>query len=259
MRFIDLAFVAKPEGFDVRAKAAYDDGPDAVDNHANVWQSCKDALKVASHGKCFYCEAKENRSDGAVDHYRPKSIYTWAAFRFSNFRFACTFCNSLRKDKATGKTGGKGNDFPLSDGCQRATCEEEEPRERPKLIDPCRAGDPIEIDFLSDGRAVPAFQDEGDERKVRAETSIHAYHLNHSAFVEERQNYATVLHEKIQAATTAQKAYAAGDISAKIHLDSAISDLHRAIQPHARYSAFAKRVLNCHKDKRLIEAILATT
>lgn len=258
MRFIDIAFAGKPESFDERAAAALEGGPDKIDDHSSVWRDCKEHLKATSYEKCFYCESKDIRSDGAVDHFRPKSVYPWSAFSFSNFRFACTFCNSLRKDKETGKTGGKGNQFPLFEGCQRATCEGEECHERPILVDPCKAGDPLEIDFASDGRAVPAYVGEGDERNERGRTSIGAYHLNHSAFVEERKRHAVVLEEKIVAASRAQESYAEGDYAAKARLDDAILDLHRAIQPQATYSAFAKRILNCHRDNSLIEAVLAT-
>lgn len=258
MRFIDLAFTGKPENFDDRATAALAEGPEKIEDHSSVWRDCKEHLKAASYQKCFYCESKDIRSDGAVDHFRPKSVYPWSAFSFANFRFACTFCNSLRKDKETGTTGGKGNQFPLFEGSPRATCSAEECHERPKLIDPCKAGDPLEIDFSSDGRAVPAYSDEGDGRHERGKVSIAAYHLNHTAFVEERRKHAIVLEEKVMAATSAHQSYAAGNPDAKTRLDDAISDLHRAIQPQAPYSVFAKRVLNWHRDNPLIEAVLAT-
>lgn len=258
MRYIDLAFTSRPEAFDERAAAALADGPARIDDHSSVWRDCKDHLKAASYQKCFYCESKDLRSDGAVDHFRPKSVYPWSAFTFSNFRFACTFCNSLRKDKETGKTGGKGNQFPLFEEAPRATCCAEECCEQPKLIDPCRAGDPLEIDFSSDGRAVPAYADEGDKRFERGKVSINAYHLNHTAFVEERRKHAIILEEKINAACVAHESYAAGNLDARTRLDDAISDLHRAIQPQATYSVFARRVLNLHRENPLIEAVLTT-
>lgn len=258
MRYIDLAFTNRPEAFDERAAAAMADGPEAIDDHSSVWRDCKEHLKEASYGKCFYCESKEIRSDGAVDHFRPKSVYPWSAFSFSNFRFACTFCNSLRKDKETGKTGGKGNQFPLFDETSRATCSEEERYEQPKLIDPCRAGDPSEIDFSSDGRALPAYSREGDHRYERGKVSITAYHLNHTSFVEDRRKHAILLEEKIKAACSAHESCASGNLDAQARFDEAIRDLHRAIQPHAKYSVFARRVINCHRENPLIEAVLTT-
>lgn len=258
MRYIDLAFASRPEGFDDRVSAALSDGLGRIDEHSSVWRDCKEHLKQASYHKCFYCESKEVRSDGAVDHFRPKSVYPWSAFRFSNFRYACTFCNSLRKDKRTGETGGKGNQFPLFYEDRRATCIAEECHEQPKLIDPCRAGDPIEIDFSSDGRAVPAYSSEGDRRCERGKISVKAYHLNHTAFVEERSKHKIILVEKIRAACAAHESYSLGNPDAKIRLDDAIADLHRAIQPQSVYSVFSKKILKLHREDPLIDAILRT-
>lgn len=258
MRFVDLAFAEKPDGYNELAAIAFGDGPEKINEHASLWRDCKDSLKNASNGKCFYCEVREIRSDGAVDHYRPKSIYSWAAFRFSNFRFACTFCNSLRKDKKTGETGGKGNAFPLCEGCRRATCEAEEKDEFPALLDPCKAGDPLTIDFTTDGRAIPKYSDDNDVRKMRGEISIKAYHLNHTALIEERRQHSILLKEKIIAACHAERQYATGDLASKSNFDEAIAYLHRAIQPQAQFSAYAKRVLQCHKENPLIDAILAS-
>ena len=108
MRFIDIAFVRPPENFDQKAAEAQADGEENIGSHSDVWRDCKASLKQASFDKCYYCEMKDIRSDGAVDHYRPKSKYKWAAFHFDNFRFACTYCNSRRKDQKTGEIGGKG-------------------------------------------------------------------------------------------------------------------------------------------------------
>ncbi|MGO2242953.1 hypothetical protein ACT3S8_15455 [Halomonas sp. AOP42-D2-25] len=259
MRFIDLAFAEMPENYNERAARAFDDGPDKINDHSVVWRDCKDNLKSVSNGKCFYCEVREPRSDGAVDHYRPKSIYSWAAFRFSNFRFSCTFCNSLRKDKKTGETGGKGDSFPLCTGCHRATCEAEESNELPALLDPCKAGDPLAIEFTTDGRVIPKYSDENDVRKMRGEISIKAYHLNHSALIEERRQHSILLKEKIIAACHAERQCAAGDLASKASFDDAVAYLHRAIQPKAQFSAYAKRVLQRHKENPLIDAILASS
>jgi hypothetical protein len=88
MRFVDLAFVKRPEGFSDKAAAAEADGEGNIEKHSDVWRGCKLTLKHASHDKCYYCEMKDIRSDGTVDHYRPKSKYFWAAYNFCNFRFA---------------------------------------------------------------------------------------------------------------------------------------------------------------------------
>jgi len=96
-------------------KAKPEDRSKVINDHSHVWGLFKGALRTLSHGKCWYCEAIDARSDNAVDHYRPKGNvrgatprhegYWWLAFEWSNYRFSCTYCNSIRK--SAGKTGGK--------------------------------------------------------------------------------------------------------------------------------------------------------
>ena len=86
----------------------------------DVWQDMKVWLRRVMENKCWYCETKQLRSDNAVDHFRPKSIYWWLAFNYTNYRFACTFCNSRRRDLEFGTSGGKQNEFPLSSTGKRA-------------------------------------------------------------------------------------------------------------------------------------------
>src|SRR5258708_6168668 len=96
---------------------------------ARVWSLVKDDLSELSHGKCWYCESRQSRSYMVVDHFRPKGTikdadpehegYWWLAFDLSNYRFACTFCNSPAKD-SDDITRGKRNFFPLVDESLRA-------------------------------------------------------------------------------------------------------------------------------------------
>lgn len=258
MRFIDIAFITPPEGFDDRAAAAQEDGDENIANHSDVWRACKTRLKEASFDKCFYCEMKDIRSDGTVDHYRPKSEYKWAAFCFNNLRFACTFCNSRRTDQKTGEIGGKGAGFPLFNGSERATCSEEISAELPLLLDPCDAADPDALDYCTDGVAVPATQQDGNPEKVRAETSIEAYHLNHSDLQEARRRAAIKIQEKIIEVETYMTRFCGGDIAAKQAYTSAVRDLKRNLDQRAELSAFCKRVLQAYKNKPFVEQILTT-
>ena len=258
MRFVDIAYVEEPAGFVEKVSTAIAAGDDKIGDHSAVWRDCKENLKTASLQKCFYCEMKDIRSDGTVDHYRPKSKYKWAAYRLNNFRFACTFCNSRRTDKATGEVGGKGDDFPLLDEARRATCEEEEVNEFPLLLDPCKATDPSQIDFLTDGNAVPKYVNDDDVRKQRAEKSIKSYHLNHSQLTEARKRLAIELNEKVATAERALPGCAEGNVIASEMFDSAVQDLQRAIKPQAELSVFARRVLQTQKNKMLVDEVLAT-
>ena len=124
MRTINNAPLQCPEGWEEKAaeaKAAVEAGQKTVNAQCRVWQQLKDALAECSYDKCWYCEIKQERSDNAVDHFRPKSLYPWLAFEKSNFRYTCTYCNSRRKNPDTGETEGKGDAFPLLGGTPRAT------------------------------------------------------------------------------------------------------------------------------------------
>lgn len=258
MRFIDLAFTQPPHDFSAKVAVAEADGEDNIGNHPSVWRDCKPILKAASSGKCFYCEIKEIRSDGVVDHYRPKSKYKWAAFRFDNFRFACTFCNSLRTDPATGEVGGKGADFPLLEGCTRASCFEEICAEIPILLDPCNAGDPGAIDFLTDGTPRPRSQGENHIQRQRAIVSIQAYHLHHSQLIEARMKKAIEIQEKVGEAERALLRVQSRDLTALDTFNAACRDLIRKISPESELSAFSRRVLQSYRTKSFVEDILAT-
>src|SRR5690242_2141799 len=68
-----------------------------IAKHAAIWAELRDQMSPLSSGKCWYCESRENRSDVAVDHFRPKGEveecpthpgYWWLAFDPSNYRFA---------------------------------------------------------------------------------------------------------------------------------------------------------------------------
>ncbi len=49
------------------------------------------------NGKCAFCEQKVEASH--VEHFRPKSIYYWLAFAWSNLLFACFYCNLFKRDR----------------------------------------------------------------------------------------------------------------------------------------------------------------
>lgn len=258
MRFIDLAYVEPPPDYAAKVALAEADGVANISKHSNVWCYCKPKLKAASSDKCFYCEIKEMRSDGVVDHYRPKSKYKWAAYRFDNFRFACTYCNSRRTDPATGEVGGKGAGFPLLEGCNRASCFEETCDEIPILLDPCNAADPGAIDFLTDGTPEPRCRDENDIQWLRATVSIEAYHLHHSELVEARRRMAIEIQEKVAEAESALRRLQRPDRTALEPFNIACRDLARRISPASELSSFSRRVLQSYRAKSFVEDILAT-
>ena len=85
-------------------------------------QSVKTALCEAQHGKCCFCEGKQEIGD--VEHFRPKGGYQqerkdkiskpgyyWLAYTWDNLFFCCPKCNRSYKK----------NLFPLLDPSKRAT------------------------------------------------------------------------------------------------------------------------------------------
>lgn len=111
MRYINLDNLKLPDGWQGRAVAAIANGHEKINNHSDVWRDLKPPLMELSNDKCYYCEILQERSDGVVDHFRPKSKYPWSAFSPPNYRFAYTFYTSVRTDNESGNTGGKGIRF----------------------------------------------------------------------------------------------------------------------------------------------------
>ena len=85
-------------------------------------RTVKEALVLAQHGKCCFCEQRV-RMEGDVEHYRPKGGYCqavgepvegpgyyWLAYEWTNLLLACTICNQRFKR----------NLFPLADPTRRS-------------------------------------------------------------------------------------------------------------------------------------------
>lgn len=124
-------------------------------------QSTKDALFLAQHKKCAWCEFTVHFSSSPVEHYRPKDgawrhergqashvdgeRYWWLTWTWENLLFSCARCNDQ---------GHKANYFPLEAGTRPLPTPPRRAaqvrpslfsvdRERPLLIDPTRE-DPLD-------------------------------------------------------------------------------------------------------------------
>ena len=256
MRRIDPNKIAQDSSWDTTAtdaELAVSVGI-AVNDYASVWGATKSRLKAVSHGKCWYCEARQERADNAVDHFRPKSLYPWLAFKLSNFRFACTFCNSIRKNHETGESAGNGNHFPLLNG-QRATNQTELNTENPVLLDPCKGSDPGLLDFREDGLSCARYPNQ-QNRCLRAEQSIHYYHLNHPELVESRRQLALQLKDWIDGADSIYNADDQADPNIERAFASLAESICRAIGESSEFSVYARRIVDGHRDKPWIEDLL---
>lgn len=267
MRFIDNRHIRVPDGWEEQARQALDDvcnGRCSVNDRSQIWRDLKDDLARLSHDKCWYCEAKQERSDDAVDHFRPKGRvneanghpgYWWLAFDKSNYRYSCTFCNSRRKNPTTGNTQGKGDHFPITDENARAQKIGEEDNEECLLIDPCKAFEPDLIDFHADGTPCPRFPDTPLWKK-KAEKSIYYYSLDHPEVKEARRLLAVDLESWIKEADQAFAKIAAGNNSFEETFQGRVRDIKSAMKAEARYSSFARRVVADHKNLIWIEMVL---
>ena len=257
MREIDLDNLALPDGWADKAQAAFRAGIAKVNTHAAVWQECKAPLKKLSHDKCYYCEIVQERSDDAVDHFRPKSLYPWSAFNAKNYRFSCTYCNSRRRDIENNRTGGKGDHFPLLDETRRATCCHEEENESPLLVDPCQSDEPGLIDFDDSGQPVPTYaENEHEVRNRRAAISIRLYHLDHQDLVDRRKTLAAIITRKIRAAERLFPRTEQGDPEIDASFKEHVRSLAELIRPEAELSSFARRMLDGYRDIAWVRGIL---
>lgn len=256
MRLIDQHQISADAAWD--AKAATEKAKVALGSHVNqchaVWAEAKDRLKRVSSGKCWYCESRQERSDNAVDHYRPKSVYPWLAYELSNFRYACTYCNSIRRNPETGESSGKGDHFPLFSGAP-ATSPAQLIAEDVVLIDPCMGGDPGLLDFRADGQPCAKYPTQA-KRKDRAERSVHYYHLDHPELVESRRLLALQIKDWVNGADALYASLDQGDPKTEQAFRRFTESICRAIGARAEFSVFARRMVEGYKDRPWVEDLL---
>ncbi len=257
MHVINLDQLQLPDDWQERASVAIAEGPDKIADHADLWRELKKPLKALSHNKCYYCEIYQERSDGTVDHFRPKKKYPWSAFLPINYRFACTYCNSRRTDEDNERTGGKGDNFPLADENKRASCYEEEAVESPVLLDPCNPNEPGLLDFDETGAPLPTYSEEEHAgRHKRAEVSIRLYHLDHADLVDKRKTLAIGIARKIRAAERLFPQTEAGDADIDASFSEHVRSLADCISESAELSAFARRILAGYRHLRWVDGLL---
>ena len=190
MRYVDIDDLVMPDGWLTRAQdaAACVVNGDDPNDHDAVWRALKDGLADLLYDKCWYCESPIDRSDNAVDHFRPKNRvsdatrphngYRWLAFDHKNYRYACTFCNSRRKDIENRTAGGKGDRFPLLNEANRCYAPGALQQEEPALLDPCTLDD-WELLGCQQENGKPCAASTDPIRQQRAELSIEIYHLHY--------------------------------------------------------------------------------
>jgi hypothetical protein len=241
----------------------------AISKYSKLWADLKGDLAALSSGKCWYCESRENRSDLAVDHFRPKSKvkeclshcgYWWLAFDPLNYRFACDLCNSLHSNEEAEESLGKGTHFPLLDEGNRVFDPSNSVAiERPTLLDPTLPGDPALLWFLDDGTATSRYSaSKSPMFSKRAEISISVYNLNDVRIREERRAIANEI--KLQVARGER--YLDDALNADGAAYELFKESYRVIQrmicEEAVCSSAARAVLAGYRDKEWVVSILTT-
>jgi uncharacterized protein (TIGR02646 family) len=240
------------KAFEEVKQVAVDERHAKTNLRAKVWQSIKALLASVSFEKCWYCEVKIERADGAVDHYRPKNKvtecpdhegYWWLAFDWSNYRYSCTYCNSRRTGEDT--TGGKHDHFPLLIEEDRAREPTDDLRkEKPILLDPMRAVDVTLLSFRPNGEPEPAY-DESEQPTwyTRAKNSISLYHLDLAQTETARHNLFLKVKRLVADGDRFFDQAKAGNELAEEALDGKMDDLSELIRDRAALAGVARLYL----------------
>ena len=240
-----------------------------IAKHAGLWAELKKEMADLSSGKCWYCESREQRSDMAVDHFRPKNEvkecathhgYWWLAFDPSNYRFACDLCNSSHENKVAGKALGKSTHFPLLDeGTRVFDPSGNLKNERVALLDPAQAADPGLLDFLDEGTAVPRYSSAASQLfHKRAVVSIDTYNLNDVRIHEERQAVASEVKLQVARAEKYLTQAMGEDEAALDHFKEAVRIIEKMICKEAAFSSAARTVFAGFRDRDWVVSTLAT-
>lgn len=223
-----------------------------IKNGPKKWSPVKKRVVQRLGKKCWYTEAIVTGGDVVVDHYRPKSEYTWLAFVVDNYRVASPVANSVRFNEAIGARGGKGDAFPLLAPSKKATCQAEVRLERPVLLDPCERADCDLVTFQADGRPMlnPLHAQNATAKYRVAESSI-LLNLDHPDFNSARERLQRDIAGKVAAIEELQ---ATSSVRQKF-----LKDLHETIQPSAAFSSAARAYLSLHRYLDWVEALLRAT
>jgi uncharacterized protein (TIGR02646 family) len=234
-------------------RAQPDERSKLISDYQSVWKDLKEKLRSLSNGKCWYCESIDPRSDNAVDHYRPKGNvreanpphggYWWLAFDWTNYRFSCTYCNSIRTSATT--TGGKQDYFPIWDESRRARTDADDiDDELPLLLDPTRVTDVRLIAFTEDGSVGPAVEEEQEREYKMASESITRYHLQHPILVERRALTLRAVGKSIADADKQLARYVTTkNVIARSTAEAFLRQVRDAASPRAEYSIAVKHLL----------------
>lgn len=218
-------------------------------NGPNKWKPVKDMATRRLGQKCWYTEVELVGASLVVDHYRPVRHYWWLAYDADNYRIACPWANSFQHNTVHGRTGGKGDKFPLLAPGLRATEKNQLCIEKPVILDPCNASDCTLLAFGVDGRPIlnPAFAGDVDAVR-RVEESKILLNLDHPDFNSKREQLCISTEKDV-------RLYQALPDSSpeRTNVRNAISG---RIAPRAPFSTAARFYLSLHRHLDWVQEIL---
>ncbi|MBE8233420.1 MAG: hypothetical protein HAW67_06750 [Endozoicomonadaceae bacterium] len=224
---------------------------------AIIWRDFYKLLPQALQDKCWYCEAKEIRSDTPVDHFRPKGAieedknhegYWWLAFDWENYRVACTYCNSKRTFEDS--QGGKGCQFPITNSDCRACCpSDNHEQEIPAFLDPFDPDDWKLLWFDHDGIPI-ATPETTEEEQQKVQNSIKIFHLDQRKICQKRNRIRLNIEKEIINLKQAEKN------SDKQTIQASKSTLRRMVKDTEEFSRAAIVYLRQHRNLSAVKDIL---
>jgi hypothetical protein len=248
--------------------AAPKDRAKIIKKHSKLWAALKTELSKVFHDKCWYTEAPQSMAgtDSDVDHFRPKKAvkgvkkaasgekhpgYWWLAFDPTNYKFSCIYANRARKDIATGKVGGKVDEFPISNETKRCWCDTDDiNNEQPLLINPCKQTEVALLMFADNGEVISRYTKKQKPRLfAKADTSRRLYNLNYSGFVKARLAIREDIMGHIEDAQRYYNKLETADPDMEHAFERAIEGIHKACSIDAPFSSFALSIMEAHKGK----------
>jgi uncharacterized protein (TIGR02646 family) len=221
----------------------YDDGMAKFEFKKSIYGNArvKEALKVAQHHKCCYCEARFDANyKGDVEHYRPKGAigsgkskilpgYYWLGYSWSNLFYACADCNQYRKRAA----------FPLVNEALRARNHLlDEALEDPLILNPSGPTNPR--DHIRFNLDVPFWlSSTGEETVTRIKLDREALALSRRRHFRLLTALLTII-ELNRTSASPNKVAAVADARAS---------LRNAMRPEAEFSAASSDFLEPHRAK----------
>lgn len=145
----------------------------------------KDALKIIFNNKCAYCECKiDMGAHYDLEHFRPKTLYYWLAYEWTNFLLSCQICNRYCKNAKFPIKGKQVEKPPLSisnklDNAECLILSKTLENEERLLLHPAIDDPKKHLRFLADGNI--------EELSEQGKKSIEIYGLNRDNLIDARK------------------------------------------------------------------------